>query len=304
MSALEILELISQHSSLIVVTIVFIVAAMVSWGLFPRTASEISDNQSRIPVAYLIPLLFVVLIGLIAVVLLAYLDMFSKSKFSTDPAAWGQAGDYFGGMLNPIFAFASFIALLYTIQIQSKQIRDTREGQQLAAFESAFFPLIAALRDTPRPTRERIGSMNRFNHTYEGQISPERRSQDYVNFYSGNEPSIIGFSTMFYECVQFLEEHNSAMPVHWTVLASVLTPAECYFIASLSCSIETNSLGIARFTTIATKHRLFRRAKRSGTSYVSIGHGDSLCDGGWSLIRPEDFGLSINAFTSQVIQTE
>lgn len=35
---------------------------------------------------------------------------------------FGQVGDFFGGMLNPILAFASFMALLYTIQIQSKQL--------------------------------------------------------------------------------------------------------------------------------------------------------------------------------------
>lgn len=41
--------------------------------------------------------------------------------------AWGPVGDFFGGMLNPILAFASFIALLYTIRIQSEELRLTRE---------------------------------------------------------------------------------------------------------------------------------------------------------------------------------
>jgi hypothetical protein len=40
---------------------------------------------------------------------------------------FGQVGDFFGGMLNPALAFASLIALLYTIRIQSEELRLTRE---------------------------------------------------------------------------------------------------------------------------------------------------------------------------------
>lgn len=44
--------------------------------------------------------------------------------------AWGPVGDFFGGMLNPILAFASFIALLYTIRIQSNELELTRREFQ------------------------------------------------------------------------------------------------------------------------------------------------------------------------------
>ncbi|CAI3803159.1 hypothetical protein [Rheinheimera sp. MM224] len=61
----------------------------------------------------------------------AYLAMFYSSHIgeglSTDPAVWGQAGDFFGGMLNPFLAFCSFMALLYTIRIQSEELRLTRD---------------------------------------------------------------------------------------------------------------------------------------------------------------------------------
>lgn len=40
---------------------------------------------------------------------------------------FGQVGDFFGGMLNPILAFASFIALLYTIRFQAEELSHTRE---------------------------------------------------------------------------------------------------------------------------------------------------------------------------------
>ncbi|MBU0911911.1 MAG: hypothetical protein KKF22_05185 [Gammaproteobacteria bacterium] len=53
--------------------------------------------------------------------------------FSNDPAVWGQAGDFFGGMLNPFLAFCSFMALLYTIKIQTDELKLTREELKRSA---------------------------------------------------------------------------------------------------------------------------------------------------------------------------
>lgn len=39
----------------------------------------------------------------------------------------GTRGDYFGGLLNPFLAFLSFIALLYTIHLQMKELEMTRQ---------------------------------------------------------------------------------------------------------------------------------------------------------------------------------
>lgn len=37
--------------------------------------------------------------------------------------AWGQFGDFIGGILNPLIALSSFIALLTTLWLQSEEIR-------------------------------------------------------------------------------------------------------------------------------------------------------------------------------------
>lgn len=54
----------------------------------------------------------------------------------------GAIGDYFGGLLNPILAFASFIALLYTVNLQSKGLRDseaaTTQAQRQLAKDMLF----------------------------------------------------------------------------------------------------------------------------------------------------------------------
>jgi len=58
-------------------------------------------------------------------VMFYYTDFYlgTKDEFSK----WGQFGDYFGGVLNPILSFLALIALLYTIVLQSKELALTRE---------------------------------------------------------------------------------------------------------------------------------------------------------------------------------
>lgn len=36
---------------------------------------------------------------------------------------WAQFGDFFGGILNPVYAFLAFLALLYTISMQAVEMR-------------------------------------------------------------------------------------------------------------------------------------------------------------------------------------
>ncbi len=74
----------------------------------------------------------IILVGAISAVISTYILVNPWSGIKGDTAEsraalLGQMGDFFGGMLNPILAFASFIALLYTIRLQSKEMEETRE---------------------------------------------------------------------------------------------------------------------------------------------------------------------------------
>lgn len=44
---------------------------------------------------------------------------------------WGQFGDFLGGTLNPIFAFMTFIALLYTMALQADQVRQAEKSLEV-----------------------------------------------------------------------------------------------------------------------------------------------------------------------------
>jgi hypothetical protein len=93
---------------------------------------------------------------------------------STDPEAWGQLGDYVGGILNPIIALAALLLLAVGVRIQNETFREAREqlalqrveleqtrailkqqSQELAiqadaaqrqVFEATFFRLLESLR--------------------------------------------------------------------------------------------------------------------------------------------------------------
>lgn len=56
-----------------------------------------------------------------------YFYKFALLGLSNNQELWEQFGDFIGGTLNPILAFLSFMALLYTIKIQTDELKLSRE---------------------------------------------------------------------------------------------------------------------------------------------------------------------------------
>lgn len=78
---------------------------------------------------------------IILFVALKYTDKFG-TELSGSHEVWGQFGDYFGGILNPLLSFFAFLALLYTVylQMQSGKEADLKHDEQI--FESRLFQLL------------------------------------------------------------------------------------------------------------------------------------------------------------------
>ncbi|MBU2114682.1 MAG: hypothetical protein KKE94_13050 [Gammaproteobacteria bacterium] len=57
------------------------------------------------------------------------------TSLSEDHKVWGEFGSFFGGVVTPILAFFSFIALLYTIHIQKRELELTRDELSLSRAE-------------------------------------------------------------------------------------------------------------------------------------------------------------------------
>lgn len=81
-------------------------------------------------------ILLVIFFALVRFYLKAH-EKLSGSKMS----AYGTLGDYFGGISNPILAFITFSAVLFTVNLQLKQ---SHEAKKLN-FEATFFNMITLL---------------------------------------------------------------------------------------------------------------------------------------------------------------
>lgn len=83
-----------------------------------------------------------IVVSCLLVVVGVYLVKFGGRPFSNSPADWGVFGDYIGGTLNSLFSFFSFLALLYTIHLQQKELALTRaelHASTKAQTESSIF---------------------------------------------------------------------------------------------------------------------------------------------------------------------
>lgn len=79
--------------------------------------------------------------------LLAYLINFHTQKISESVEQWGQSGDYFGGILNPIFAFASLLVVCRTLWLQFTNSSENARFNAIQQLESLLFELLRLHRD-------------------------------------------------------------------------------------------------------------------------------------------------------------
>lgn len=68
-------------------------------------------------------------ITVIAIIAIIYVGTFGLAR-SYDHAVWGAFGDYFGGILNPIFALFAFLGVLWSLDLQMKQVKQLSKDKQ------------------------------------------------------------------------------------------------------------------------------------------------------------------------------
>ncbi len=102
-------------------------------------------------------LVLLVLLGiLLSIVAIFIYTAHFPGPLPPDHALWGAVGDFFGGVLNPIFSFLAFIALLITIILQNQELAlsrdeltksaealiDQSKAANLQNFENTFFQMV------------------------------------------------------------------------------------------------------------------------------------------------------------------
>ncbi|MCV4264494.1 hypothetical protein [Pseudomonas capsici] len=95
-------------------------------------------------------------ITLVALVCTSYvLNFYFRLEYviSDKPEAWGQLGDFIGGLINPIFGFMSFVFIIKSLNLQNKanlelreEMKNTRKTEKLRSFETQLFHMIGAQR--------------------------------------------------------------------------------------------------------------------------------------------------------------
>lgn len=145
------------------------------------TVLKSESNQSEASPSYIpsfLKLLFAISVILAFIVIGLYFYHFN-SIFSVAQDAWGQLGDYIGGLLNPLFSFTALCALFYTIKLQSKELHESTEQLKNSAaalalqnevlvtqrFETTFFQLFELFNQL---IRTMSGTIN--NHIYYSKV--------------------------------------------------------------------------------------------------------------------------------------
>ncbi|MGU9856999.1 hypothetical protein [Pseudomonas sp. LF245] len=71
-----------------------------------------------------------------------YFSSFSAVK-SSDQAIWGQFGDYFGGVLNPLLSFMALVGLLFNLRSQQEESKKASLRHDQETFDTRIFQLLA-----------------------------------------------------------------------------------------------------------------------------------------------------------------
>ncbi|ESS73933.1 hypothetical protein MGMO_8c00700 [Methyloglobulus morosus KoM1] len=146
---------------------------------------------------------------------------------------WGQFGDYLGGVLNPIFGFLGFIALLLTLKLQRQELKLSTEELAKSAkalelqnkalaqqnFENTFFQLLRRHGElvseasynnlTGRYVFQNL-YQTRLTHIYNNEVTKvedinERAITSYKVFFSHHHHLLAHYFRVLYHVFKFID---------------------------------------------------------------------------------------------------
>ena len=89
---------------------------------------KMKEKEKRFSLKYILLIIITVVIIVISSLLFIYYHkLMNKENFLNNIQEFAQLGDFLGGTLNPIFAFITILLLLFTIYIQTEELKATRE---------------------------------------------------------------------------------------------------------------------------------------------------------------------------------
>lgn len=158
---------------------------------------------------------------------------------------WGQLGDFFGGLLNPLLSFMALVAVLHSIKIQRKELQETQQETKIANkiqaqqtalferqnFESFFFRLLEAHSkildqvsfDDEKGVAAFESAARKMDHVYFANItSAERTEHELTRVYGLKNQQ----QEEFFSFVKYIEAHSKNEAVTKTLKLSAETVLE------------------------------------------------------------------------------
>lgn len=113
----------------------------------PAQQIQVKDAADNAHTDYHFPLWLKVTLGIVGVIVVLILGVyFSKHHGSLgSQEVYGQFGDFIGGTINPILGFGTIVLLIWSIQIQMKELKDSRKELELTRNEISLATKEAAL---------------------------------------------------------------------------------------------------------------------------------------------------------------
>lgn len=198
----------------------------------------------------------------------------------------GQWGDFFGGFLNPILTFITFMGVLITIVLQQRELKESREELRRSAealvlqnevsskqlFENTFFQMLSLHNSIVSgiDIHQQDGKvfsgrdcfstfLNRLNGSFRAtrERYPELQVNDliekaYIAYWGGNNSDLGHYYRYLYNIIRYVDESALAKPYHVKLIRAQLSDQETILLFYNSLS----SLG-QNFMKYAEKYDLF-----------------------------------------------
>ena len=140
-----------------------------------------------------------------------YVANFSP-HLSQSQEKWGQFGDYFGGILNPLLSFCALLGLLMTLRSQQQESYKAERRHAAMTFDTRLFQLLSLSHDAVASIKfVQQGLVMRQNTEYEGHravaYALNRLQEDYLNkvervedefMYQALRPAFLGWKTKYW----------------------------------------------------------------------------------------------------------
>lgn len=124
-----------------------------------------------------------------------YSISFKDFSFIADTEKFGQFGDFIGGTLNPILAFLSFMALLYTIKIQIDELKLSREELEATRKELEGSRIAQQEQSESLKLQNQATKLQMFENTFFKLVELFIKTKESLSF--GNSSSYSAFNKLF-----------------------------------------------------------------------------------------------------------